>query len=62
MQRSIDSLVSHKLQTFEEKLNKSDLSLRQTMSHMNEKIKGFDKRISRHSSKEEKSWWIYMVH
>ena len=53
MQRSIDSLVSYKLQTFEKKLNESDLSLRQTMSHMNEKIKGFDKRISRHISHEK---------
>ena len=48
MQRSIDSLIRNKLKMYEEKLEESDLSLRQTMSHMNEKIKGFDKKISRH--------------
>ena len=48
MQRSIDSLISNKLKMYEEKLEESDLSLRQTMSHMNEKIKGFDKKMSRH--------------
>ena len=48
MQRSIDSLISNKLKMYEEKFEESDLSLRQTMSHMNEKIKGFEKKISRH--------------
>ena len=48
MQRSIDNLIRNKLKMYEEKLEESDLSLRQTMSHMNEKIKGFDKKISRH--------------
>ena len=50
VQRSMDYLISYKLETFENKIDKMDLSLRQTMSHMNEKIKGFDKRISRHIS------------
>lgn len=53
MQRSIDSLIRNKLKMYEEKHEESDLSLRQTLSQMNEKIKGFDKKISRHIAHAE---------